>query len=143
MDSQDCYLKEFINCSCSGGGGLVGVKRLRTASISRGDDLHEQLSHEQDTKYWCHKNCVSSYTSKSHIKSSVSKQNGTNGPTPPAKRIRRYEQETFIFKENCFLCGKVCEEVDPRHPNRWRPVNYCRTADAVDQHRRLSRCYFG
>ena len=129
MDSQDCYLKEFINCICSGGGGLVGVKRFRTASIKRGDDLHEQLTNEQDAKYWCHINCVSSYTSKSHIKSSVSKQNGTDGPTPPAKQIRRSEQETFIFKEHCFLCGKVCEEVDPRHPNRWRPVSYCRTAD--------------
>ena len=59
----------------------------------------------------------------------MSKQNGTDGPTPPAKRIRRSEQETFIFKKHCFLCGKVCEEVDPRHPNRWRPVSYCRTAD--------------
>ena len=122
---------EFISCSCSGGGGLVGVKRLRTASISRlrCDDLHEHLSNEQDANSWCHKKCVSPYTSKSHLKSSVSKQSDTDGPTSQAKRIRRSEQESFVFKEHCFLCGKVCEEVDQRHPNRWRPVSYCRTAE--------------
>ena len=127
MDNQDCYLKDYINCSGSGGGGYTKAKRLRVASISRGDNLHEQLSSEPDANYWCHKSCVSSYTSKSHIKSHVSKKG--NNDAPPAQRSRRSELDTFIFKEHCFLCGKTCEELDIRHPDRWRPVSYCRTAD--------------
>ena len=27
------------------------------------------------------------------------------------------------------LCGKTCEELDPRHPDRWRPFSRCHTAD--------------
>ena len=127
MDSQDCYLKDYINCSGHGAGGFVGVKQLWIASTSRGDSLHEELSEEPDAKYWCHKNCVSSYTSKSHIKVEVSKKGDNDAP--PAKQSRRSEQDTFIFKEHCFLCGKPCEELDPCHPDWWWPVSYCRTAD--------------
>ena len=127
MDSHNCYLKDHINCSGDGGGGFVGVKRLQTASISRGDELHEKLSHEPDAKYWCHKNCISSYTSKSHIKCHVSKK--SDNDAPPAKRSRRSEQNPFIFKEHCILCGETCKQLDPRHPYRWRPVSKCCTAD--------------
>ena len=62
-----------------------------------------------------------------HIKSHVSNQSKNDGP--PSKRSRRSEQDTFIFKEHCMLCGKTCEELDPRHPDRWRPFSRCRTAD--------------
>lgn len=126
MADQECYLKEYVNCSGSGKGGFVGVNRLRTASNRRGDSLHSQLSEDVDATYWCHKNCVSSYTSKSHIKYHASQ---TQDCGPPSKRSRRSEEELFIFKEHCFLCGKTCEKQDPKHPQRWRPVSYCRTAD--------------
>ena len=125
MASQDCFLKDYVNCSGSGGGGFVGAQRLCTASRSRLDNLHELLSDGTDTKYWCHKSCVSTYTSKSHIKHHISKTDDA----PPTKRSRRSEQEAFSFQEHCFLCGKTCEEKDPRNPKRWRPFSFCRTAD--------------
>lgn len=83
MDSQSCYLKDYMNCSSSGCGGFIGVKRLRTPSLIRGDNLYELLSHVPDAKYWCHKNCISSYTTKSHIKCHVSKKSDTD--VPPMK----------------------------------------------------------
>ena len=52
MADQECYLKESVNCSGSGKGSFVGVARLRTASITRSDSLHVQLSEDSDAKYW-------------------------------------------------------------------------------------------
>ena len=127
MADQECYLKEYVNCSGSGSGSFVGVVRLRTASIRRGDSLHAQLSEESDDKYWCHKNCVSTYTSQTHIQKHISKTSAFE--PPPAKRSRRSEDDVFLFQEHCFICGKTCEEQDPKHPQRRRPYSYCRTAD--------------
>ena len=131
MDPNTCFLKDYVNCRDSGGGSLVGVERLRAASLKRGDNLHEKLSDNPDEKYWCHKNCISSYGSKHHIKSflRVKQKDFENIGEPPQKRNRRSDQETFIFKEHCIICGKVCLDLDPRHPERWRPVSQCRTAD--------------
>ena len=69
MDADNCYLEDYVNCRGSGGGSLVGVERLRTASLKKGDNLHENLSDNPNEKYWCHKNCISSYGSKQHITS--------------------------------------------------------------------------
>ena len=44
MDPNTCFLKDYVNCRDSGGGSLVGVERLRAASLKRGDNLHEKLS---------------------------------------------------------------------------------------------------
>ncbi len=126
MAGQECYLKDCVNCNGSGRGSLVGVVRLRTASISRGDRLHAQPSEDSDAKYWCHKNCVLTYTSKAHIQKHIPKT--PEFEQPPAKRNRRSEN-VFIFQEHCFICGTTCEEQDPKHPERWRPYSYCRTAD--------------
>lgn len=127
MADQDCYLKEYVNCSGSGKGSFTSAARLRTASISRGDSLHAQLSEDSDTRYWCHKNCVSTYTSKTLIQRQISKCSASK--PPPKKRSRRSEDNVFIFQKHCFICGKTCEERDPKHPERWRPYSYCRTAD--------------
>ncbi len=57
MDSLHSYLKDYINCS-GNPGGFVDVKRLRNTGISRSNNLHEQLLHEPDAKYWYHRNCL-------------------------------------------------------------------------------------
>ena len=52
MGDQECYLKEYVSCSGGGRGSLVGVERLRTASISRarGDSLLAHISGDSDDK---------------------------------------------------------------------------------------------
>ena len=67
MADQKCCLKEYVSCSGSGRGSLVGVERLWTASIGRGDSLFAHISGDSDDKVWCYKNCVSTYTSKKYI----------------------------------------------------------------------------
>ena len=51
MDCSTCFLKDYVNCRDSGGGSLVGVERLRAASMKRGNNLHEKLSDDPDEKY--------------------------------------------------------------------------------------------
>jgi hypothetical protein len=54
---------------------------------------------------------------------------------PAAKRIRRSESQTiFKFKEHCIFSGEKClMNFDSKHPDRWRRVVLCRTADRKDQ----------
>lgn len=131
--TEECFLKQCMNCSDVSGGGFcsVGVNRLRNASEIRGDGLHEQLSHDLNLKYVCHKNCVSSYTSKFHIKRYLSQHDKANIEST-AKRTCRSQVSLFNFKEHCIICGEACEEKDPRNPKRWRRVVKCRTADRGD-----------
>ena len=51
MADQECYLKEYASCGEGGRGSLVGVERLRTASISRCDSfLFAHISGHSDDK---------------------------------------------------------------------------------------------
>ena len=63
--TDECYLKVYMDCGDGSSGAFcnVGGERLKTASRLRGDGLHEQLLDDLNTKYKCHKKCVSSYTS--------------------------------------------------------------------------------
>ena len=76
-----------------------------------------------------HRNCVSTYTSKTHIKRFLSRQNRTTDE-PVVKRTCRSDISPFNFKEHCLICGeKCCPKPDPKHPNHGRRVIKCRTAD--------------
>ena len=63
--TDECYLKVYMDCGDGSSGAFcnVGGERLKTASRLRGNGLHEQLLDDLNTKYKCHKNCVSSYSS--------------------------------------------------------------------------------
>ena len=119
-----------MNCGDGSSGAFcnVGVERLKTASKLRGDGLHEQLLHDLNTKYKCHKNCVSSYTSSFHIKRYLSKHDKVS-VEPAAKRSCRSHAPPFNFKKHCIICGEECLPKDPRNPKRWRRVVQCQTAD--------------
>ena len=76
-----------------------------------------------------HRNCVSAYTSKTHIKRFLSRRNRKTGEAV-VKRTCRSDISPFNFEEHCLICGeKCCPKPDPKHPNRWRRVIQCRTAD--------------
>ena len=100
MADPTCYLKKYVNCPNKGNFQLVGVERLRSSSERRDDDLINHWSSENDSKYWCHKNCISTYSSKYHMKYAIADQNQDN--YPPEKRSRRSDQDRFCFKEHVF-----------------------------------------
>ncbi len=102
------------------------------------DDLHLEIMKELDENpcltIKCHKNCVSSYTSSSHIRSYLKRQKQDDTPQELRsclpKRSRRSELSSFDFKQHCLFCGEICSiSPDPRHPDRWRKARLCRTAE--------------
>ena len=88
----------------------------------------------KDYYYYCgsstplpHRNCVSTYTSNTHIKRFLLRQNRMPDK-PVVKRTCRSDISPFNFKEHCLICGeKCCPKPDPKHPNRWGRVIQCRT----------------
>ena len=69
-----------------------------------------------------HSNCYLTYTSAEHIKDYIKKKLPHNvGSQAMTKRPTRSSIEAFLFKKNCFICGKVCDiEPDEKHPDRWQ-----------------------
>ena len=139
MDSSSqpntaCLLKSCMNCS-EAPLPVAGPDRLNSivaASKLRGDGLHASLTSTlQDTSrsLFVHRNCASTYTSKTHIKRFLQKQSKLS-EEPDVKRSRRSTITHFKFKEHCLICSEQCSsEPDSKNPERWRRVAQCRTAD--------------
>ena len=71
MSVTRCFLKTCMNCDKFGGDStyiVVIIERLVQASKYRGDGLHEQLKGHETAHVYCRRNCISTYTSKTHIK---------------------------------------------------------------------------
>lgn len=121
---------------CSNGAALKILSEKRFATVvkkskSRVDTLHKTLSElsqiERDRlKY--HEVCISTYTSKAHIKRE--KKRAVEEVEPVVKRNRRSSENAFVWKEHCLFCGKRCQiEKDYRHPDRWEKASECRTSE--------------
>ena len=132
-----CILQSCLNCGGSNKPLVTaGPERLCSiveASKCRGDGLHldlEPMVHDCGlSTLLLHRNCVSTYTSKTHIQRFLSRQNRTTDE-PVVKRTCSSDISPFNFKEHCLIRGeKCCPKPDPKHPNRWRRVIQCRTAD--------------
>ena len=134
---------ECVICGTKTAGTLVVAKGARIEKIiessrKRGDDIHVSLQRQyeadKDMTITCHHNCVSTYTSKEHIRRHLKRNGGSmsqaSNDQPRAKIKRRYGCSAFDFQQHCLFCGEQCSmEPDPRHPDRWRQAKLCRTAD--------------
>ena len=117
---------------------VAGTGRIQTiiaSSKRRLDDLHGDLESrlltDEHFEVLCHRDCVSTYTSKSHIKRHLSKLRASisEEESCAGKRLCRSASPLFNFSQHCLFCGEECLDVDPKHPDRWRRVVLCRTAD--------------
>jgi hypothetical protein len=118
--------------------GVDHINTIIQSSRKRGDELHVELerllSEDDNLTIRCHRNCVSSYTSSSHISRHLKRQGKSSARSSsepsPLKRTRRSEVPGFKLLEHCLFCGehRVMDH-DPRNPSRWRIVRLCRTAD--------------
>ena len=115
--------------------GHTRIKKIIECSKIRGDSIHEELENTlKDESYTikCHKNCVSTYTSKSHLKRHAP-ESGNQSETEASatvKRSCRSAVNPFDFTTHCLFCGDPCDsKPDSRHPERSRRVVKCRTAE--------------
>lgn len=131
-----CLLKSYMNCSHSEAPltepGPDRLNSIVDASKRRGDELHATLASSlQDTSrsLFVHRNCASTYTSKTHIKRFLQRQNKSTEKTD-IKRSRRSAIKPFKFQKHCLICWEQCSsEPDTKNPERWRRVVQCRAAD--------------
>lgn len=82
-----------------------------------------------------HKNCYCSYTSKEHIKRYLfRKRKASQADITEASiaRVGRSQVSDFEFKKLCLFCGKVCDPINPRHPDRWEKVVQCERRGVKD-----------
>ena len=117
--NRDCMFKHLLNCNKDRGLFLsVTSKRLQSikeASQQRNDDFHMQLNNETD--YETHKQCVSTYTSRTHISRYLKRHKITTHMPKHSKRTRRSEMPSFVWKEHCLFCGEeCCMTPDPKNP---------------------------
>jgi len=100
---------------------------------NRHDDLEKLLAADENATVLCHKDCVSTYTSKSHLQRHLKHHpdDAEKVDVPTEKKSRRSETASvFAFREDCLFCGMECVmDVDPKNPSRWRKVVLCRTAN--------------
>lgn len=92
--------------------GVDRLKIIAESSRERGDAIHLQIEDGlQDgslKNLQFHKVCVSSYTSKDHIKRAIKKKSEqqfeTTSSSEPKRTRRSYER--FHYLVHCFFCGQ-------------------------------------
>ena len=95
-----CFLESYTHCRLKDvkeNIQSVSYKRLFDASTKRRDNVHEELTRDPQDSYKCHKTCVSSYTSKSHIEKFLKKKN-VDSPKEIKKVKCRSQENTFFIQ---------------------------------------------
>ena len=104
------------------------IQSFKEASLIRKDGLGDKIEHGA-TEFLCHRNCISTYCSKHHLKRVVEKHKlQCDDDIKDQKKSRR--GKVFSFREHCIFCGDVCEIERPKkNPKRWKEAYLCRIAD--------------
>ena len=88
-------------------GSEMQMSSIIDASKFRNDGLHLTLEQKCSSAVHCHKNCVSTYTSKCHMKRLSHTLARSN--SPQRKRQCRSDLRNFDFNTQCLFCGDLCE----------------------------------
>ena len=109
------------------------LKVIECALQRKDDDMQTRMqtildSQGEQSLIEMHKNCYCSYTSKEHIKRLLGKkrkEGRVDIDDAPAARMRRSQVTDFDFKSQCLFCANVCEQLNPKHSERWNRVVQC------------------
>ena len=107
------------------------IFKLIECVFQRKDDemqtgMQEDLDlHGKQSSIEMHTNCYCSYTFKEHIKRFLRKKRKEGRDDAPATRMRRSQVTDFDFRTQCLFCANVCEQINPKHPERWNRVIQC------------------
>ena len=132
MASSECYFQCGKDAPLKTG-GKARIESIISSSIARNDthhvELKEQLQNDPDYKITFHKNCISTYTSSTHIKRYLKRMGSCISPSEVPLPKLRSNYPAFNFRSQCLICSQDCLPKDPKHPGRWRRVVICRTVD--------------
>ena len=127
MASRRLFKSKF-NCE-DGNLTIAGPARIQTIvkfSKEYKDDfyltLEEKLRDNPNVTIGCHRNCVSTYTSKERLNRHRKRESSVaeSDPSQPLIKERRSTVQGFSFKEQCIFCGESCAiEKDKKHPDLW------------------------
>ena len=81
----------------------------------------------------CHRDCVSTYTSKSHIKRHLYNLNASKGSAKQSAAKPQCRSRSTSFRQHCLFCGEECLDIDPNHLDDWCRVVLCGTADPGEE----------
>lgn len=128
--SEKCFFEWKFSCQKKSEKlSVAGAQRIETIikcskvyQDGKWEELEEKITADKDFRILCHRGCVSTYTSKTHVKRALSPDNAISNTGTSSKRMqRRSEAPIFNFKEYCLFCGLKCElQKDEKHPDRWR-----------------------
>ena len=113
----------------------VRKRKIISSSKKRRDDLHVRRKLELGKEnIKCHRACVSTYTSKTHVSRHLKrKSDDLDSVVPdvlPAKRVSREIDKDFMFEKDCLICGKKCER-DKKNPSREKKFSICGYSEAT------------
>ena len=109
----ECIFKEYLT-NCSGGSDLQDITEKRLSSIheaskKRTDSLSSFLSGLTKEHLVAHRNCLSTYTSETHIqrylKREFNSQNSSKELLSPKKQRRSVVAE-FNWLQHCLFCAE-------------------------------------
>ena len=134
MEEEECEHCVIPTCTKRTGSlctaGKTGIKSIKTASVKKEDGLNHvinnRLSREPPGVVKYHKSCFTNYRKLTDTRGRKRKASRRSQSEPPLRR-RRLELPAFDFKVHCIFCGEVCEEKDPKNPQRWKEYNVCQT----------------
>ena len=118
-----------------GDDNVIRILQAQSSSVKEASNFQKNLLHElisQNTEcFVAHKNCLSTYTLKTHIewhlKWGISIQSGIS---TTCKHSRRSHKLQFDWLKQCFFCGKECDaDFARKNPHHLRESFGCQTLD--------------
>ena len=113
--ASSCFFKSKFNCEDGNltTAGPAIIETIVNISKEYKDDFHltleEKLRYDPNVTIGCHRNCVSTYTSKERLNRHRKRQSSAaecNPSQPPIKQ-RRSTVQGFSFKGQCIFCGEL------------------------------------
>jgi hypothetical protein len=133
MGEEKCFFEWKFNCSGRSGRSeplsTAGAQRIKTiikCSIQYGDEKfieqETKVQDDQDFTIQFHRSCVSTYTSKTHLKRAILLTgSGDSEASSSHPKKQRRSKTAFEFQKHCIFCGENCYlKKDPKPPDRWR-----------------------
>ena len=123
FDRNEFIFKDYLSPCCRSADAKqiseIRLNSVQEASIKRKESLNNYLSSLEQSSFVAHKNCFSTYPSKSHIVRHFRKDRSnqrTSKKLWSSKRPTQSEVSMFKWLQHSFFCGIECDiNINPKH----------------------------